>query len=218
MPSVKLIALTQPLIKTEDGSRFLTPEELIVYCARVSNPNNQLNMETADKLLTYCIKHGHWSVFEQADMTVEIKTSRAIAQQIIRHKSGLPQEFSQRYSIVQEFEPIELRRQADKNRQSSTAIIDNWFLNKLVNVHVWASAKLYSFLINRGVAKECARMILPLTTQTTMYFKNNIRNWIHYIDLRTKEDTQKEHRLIAEDIKSLFVENFPMVAKAKGWT
>lgn len=216
MPSVKLIALTQPLIKTEDDSRFLTPEELIVYCARVSNPNNQLNMETADKLLHYCIKHGHWSVFEQTDMTVEVKTSRAIAQQIIRHKFNV-QEFSQRYSSVQAFESVELRQQASSNRQSSTQLIQDAFIREDIDELVRSSEKLYNEMIDKGVARECARMILPLCTQTTMYLKNNVRGWIHYIDLRTKEDTQKEHRLIAEDIKTLFVENFPMIAKAKGW-
>lgn len=219
----KLIALTQSQI-VSDGKR-LSPEEHIVYCARVSNPNNQLNTETSSGLLKYCIKHGHWSIFEQIDLTVEIKTSRAIAAQILRHKSASFQEFSQRYSTVQSFEDIELRQQGATNRQVGDVVFDPivgelWQMpaSELCSIVTDRCREAYEKLIEAGVAKECARMILPLSTQTTMYMKNNIRNWIHYIELRTKEDTQKEHRIIAEEIKDIFTEQFPNVSESLEWT
>lgn len=199
-------------------------EELIIDCARVSNPSNQGNYETAPRLINYLIKHMHWSPFEMAHMTLEITTSRAIAAQILRHKSFSFQEKSQRYSSDIEFEPMEIRKQAEKNRQSSTESFDpelinycwdsNLYASDIINAHLRKTKMLYESLIKEGVAKECARMILPLCTSTTLYMTGNIRSWIHYIDLRKKEDTQKEHRLIAEACKKIFVENLPNISAA----
>lgn len=214
---VKLISITQPLVKTEDDSRFLTPEELLVFCARVSNPSNQLNTETVPKLLNYCIKNKHWSIFEQCDLAFEIKTSRGIAAQILRHKSASFQEFSQRYAEITDFEPIELRLQGKTNRQVGDEVFNDKYLEFEIENHLLKSRELYSNLIHKGIAKESARFILPLTTQTTLYMKNNIRNWIHYLDLRCSEHTQKEHRLIANEIKKIFIEHFPNVSKGLGW-
>ena len=160
------------------------------------------------------IKHKHWSPFEMVDMTLEIKTSRAIAAQILRHRSFSFQEFSQRYSKAQKLEPVEIRKQAEKNRQSSTDGFKDAYLLSKVREHTSKGISLYNQLIEAGAAKESARMILPLTTETTMYMKGSIRSWIHYIDLRTEENTQKEHREIAEECKSIFKEHFPNVAEA----
>ena len=183
--NVKLVSTTKPNIEGLNKA-----EDIIVYCARVSNPNNQLNVDTGDKLLKYCIKHGHWSIFEQVDMTVEIKTSRAIAAQILRHKTFSFQEFSQRYAEIQDFENIELRAQGKTNRQVGDEIInpelEDGLANDLIQEHIEYSKSLYDRLINTGVARECARMVLPLNVQTTLYMKGNIRSWIHYLQLRTK--------------------------------
>jgi thymidylate synthase (FAD) len=210
--SVKLISITSPKIEGLE-----TAEDLISYCARVSNPSNQLNTETAPRLLSYCIKHGHWSVFEMVDVCVEIKTSRAIAAQILRHRSFSFQEFSQRYSQATEIEPIQLRKQAEKNRQSSEEIINDVVLNNVVQYSIKQSLQTYEKLIQQGVAKEQARMVLPLATQSTLYMKGSVRSLIHYLELRTKEDTQKEHRDIALEIQKLFIEQFPNVSQALGW-
>jgi thymidylate synthase (FAD) len=207
---VKLIALTKPLALRDVGS----PEDLIAYCARVSNPENQSKSETAPKLIKFLIKHKHWSPFEMVDMTLEIKTSRAIAAQILRHRSFSFQEFSQRYSKAETLEALELRKQAEKNRQSSTDVFEDSQLLAKVREHTAKSVSLYKNLIEAGVAKESARMILPLTTETTMYMKGNLRSWIHYIDLRTKENTQKEHRDIASECKRIFKNEFPNVSEA----
>ena len=208
--NVRLIALTQSCLP-----EVSTAEDLIVHNARVSNPNNQLNTLTGAKLLSYCIKHGHWSVFEQADMTVEIKTSRAIAAQILRHKSFSFQEFSQRYSEAPGVEEVELRQQADKNRQSSTEVIKKGTFPEMVMRQALAAAqKAYQDLLEQGVARECARMILPLATSTTLYMKGSVRSWIHYMQVRRDEHTQKEHRLIADEIWKLFTEQFPVIATA----
>jgi thymidylate synthase (FAD) len=207
--NVELVSITKPQIEGLE-----TSEDLIGYCARVSNPNNQLNTETAPKLLKYCIDHGHWSIFEQASMTVEIKTSRAIAAQILRHKSFFFQEFSQRYSEVTAIETLELRKQALKNRQSSEDVMNDTVLNNAAKYAIDFSIKTYEKLIREGVAKECARMVLPLCTQTTLYMSGNIRSWMHYLMLRTKEDTQKEHRDIALEIQKIFSSNFPNISKA----
>tara|TARA_Y100001963_G_scaffold118500_1_gene165113 strand:- start:14659 stop:15294 length:636 start_codon:yes stop_codon:yes gene_type:complete len=207
--NVSLISITQPFL-----SDLKSPEDIIAYCARVSNPSNQLNAETAPKLLKFLIKHKHWSPFEMVDMTLEIKTSRAIAAQILRHRSFSFQEFSQRYSQAQILERLELRKQADKNRQSSTDKYQNSTLQAKVREHVAKGISLYNNLIEDGVAKESARMILPLTVETTMYMKGNIRSWAHYIDLRTEENTQKEHREIAEACKEIFKQNLPTVSEA----
>lgn len=214
----RIVALTQPFVRTEDNTRFLTAEEFIVYTARVSNPSNQLNVETADKLLKYCIKHEHWSVFEQCSLTVEIQTSRDISAQIIRHKTFAFQEFSQRYSVVTELESFDIRKQADKNRQSSSEILnlDGETINRVVK-HLTDGVTLYNEIIEKGGARECARKILPLCTQTTLYMTGNIRSWIHYLSLRTKTDTQLEHRNIANEIKQSFVKLFPNISSALDW-
>jgi|TARA_R100001510_G_C7652764_1_gene210697 thymidylate synthase (FAD) len=207
--NVSLISITQPFI-----SDLKDPEDIIAYCARVSNPTNQLNTETAPKLLKFLINHKHWSPFEMVDMTLEIKTSRAIAAQILRHRSFSFQEFSQRYSQAQVLEKLELRKQAAKNRQSSIDEYKNGMLLTKVREHLGKGISLYNNLIEDGVAKESARMILPLTVETTMYMKGSIRSWAHYIDLRTEENTQKEHRQIAESCKEIFTQNLPTVSKA----
>tara|TARA_R100000008_G_scaffold61388_1_gene38746 strand:+ start:576 stop:1211 length:636 start_codon:yes stop_codon:yes gene_type:complete len=210
--NVSLVSVTQPFL-----SELKSPEDIIAYCARVSNPSNQLNTETAPKLLKFLVKHKHWSPFEMVDMTMEIKTSRAIAAQVLRHRSFSFQEFSQRYSQAQVLEKLELRKQAEKNRQSSVDKYENPVLQTKVREHIAKGVSLYNNLIEDGVAKESARMILPLTTETTMYMKGSIRSWAHYIDLRTEQNTQKEHREIAQACKQIFQENFPAVSEAL-WT
>ena len=222
---VKLISLTKPYREGSGLHNSTTAEEVIVYCARVSNPKNQANMETAPKLIKFLIKHKHWSPFELASMCVEIKTSRAIAAQILRHRSFSFQEFSQRYSNATDFEDTQLRRQADKNRQSSEEEInpnlpaDYKNIPALIAVrdHLHKSKKLYDELIEEGVARECARMVLPLGTQTTMYMNGTVRSWVHYINLRTEQNTQKEHRDIANKIKEIFIEQFPNTSEALEW-
>lgn len=215
--NVKLISVTQPNIQG-----LKNPEDLVAYCARVSNPSNQMNNETAPKLLGFLIKHKHWSPFELVDMCLEIKTSRAIAAQILRHRSFSFQEFSQRYSLANEYEDIELRLQGDKNRQvgekllpTGTNAYDN--ISELLVESLSLSQHCYETMIENGVAKEVARMILPLTTQTTMYMKGSLRSWIHYIELRTEQNTQKEHREIADRCKKIFVKEFPTISEALAW-
>jgi thymidylate synthase (FAD) len=215
--NVKLISITQPLIKTKEDDRNLSPEELISFCARVSNPNNQLNVETAPKLLKYCLDHGHVSIFEMAGFCVEIKTSRAIAAQILRHRSFSFQEFSQRYAEVQEFELIELRKQGKTNRQVGDEVLSNEYLDREIDSTISRCLDTYKLLIESGVAKETARFVLPLNTQTTLFMNGNIRSWIFYIKLRTAIDTQKEHRLVAEEIKKIFIDNFPNISETLGW-
>lgn len=215
--SVKLISIT----KAAFDDFFLTPEQLIVYVARVSNPENQLNTDTADKLLKYLIVNKHWSPFEMVDMTVEIKTSRAIAQQIIRHRSFNFQEFSQRYSDVFGSEWIELRRAGNTNRQSSLEAIDPMITfngkamlaGDAVKQHVNSAFDLYRSLLKFGIARECARFVLPLSTTTTLYMKGSIRSWIHYLELRLNKSTQIEHRKVAEEMFLLFQEHFPVIAE-----
>lgn len=207
--NVRLIALTQSCLP-----EVSTAEDLIVHNARVSNPNNQLNTLTGAKLLSYCIRHGHWSVFEQADMTVEIKTSRAIAAQILRHRSFSFQEFSQRYADAPGMEPVEIRRQASKNRQSSTEVMDWFELDVSVPRVLEYLQTAYDTLIKNGASRECARMVLPLATSTTLYMKGSVRSWIHYMQVRRDEHTQKEHRLIADEIWKLFAEQFQVIATA----
>jgi thymidylate synthase (FAD) len=212
---VKLISITKPVIKNINSS-----EELITFCARVSNPENQYNKETSARLLNYLIRHKHWSPFEMVSMTVEIKTSRAIAAQILRHRSFSFQEFSQRYSSATAIKPFELRKQGKTNRQVGDEPVDisehlelMHKIEKLQN----DSLCLYSELLSSGIAKESARMVLPLSTSTSMYMTGTIRSWIHYIDLRSGQDTQKEHRKIAVEIKEIFVNNFPDISKALEW-
>lgn len=212
--NVSLVSTTTPCSRLKELG-VITPEDLIVYTARVSNPSNQLNTATGEKLLQYCIKHEHWSPFEQVDMTLEIVTSRAISAQIIRHRSFCFQEFSQRYSEALELESIEFREQAEKNRQSSTQPIpeQSWIYQEVAELQEKCK-RLYKELIWAGIAKECARMILPLSTSTTLYMKGSVRSWVHYIQLRTKEDSQKEHRQVAMQAKEIFSALFPLISKA----
>ena len=200
------------------------PEENMAYIARVSNPDNQENPNYAG-LLKYCIKHQHWSVFEQAYMTLEIETSRAIAAQILRHRSFTFQEFSQRYAdtslLSQEIPLPELRRQDTKNRQNSIDKLDEehvHLMHKEIRQLFADAQDVYRYLIDMGVAKECARMVLPLATPTRIYMTGSCRSWIHYISLRSANGTQKEHMLIAEQCKDIFIEQYPTVAEALEWT
>ena len=197
-------------------------EKNMAFDARVSNPNNQTN-ENFSGLLAYCIKHQHWSVFEQAHMTLEIETTRAIAAQILRHRSFTFQEFSQRYAKSNELGEIELpelRRQDVKNRQNSIDDLDEKVVDKLNRqmITLFSSAEsLYKQMIEEGVAKECARMVLPLCTPTRIYMTGSVRSWIHYINLRSAHGTQKEHMEIAESCKNVFVDQFPVVSEALEW-
>ena len=201
------------------------PEEQIAYIARVSNPNNQDNPDYA-KLLAYCIKHQHWSIFEQAFMTLEIETTRGLAAQILRHRSFTFQEFSQRYadtSLMTKGSLIplpELRRQDLKNRQNSTDDLDQdkvKMLEKEIAQHFHDAQDLYRYMIDMGVAKECARFVLPLAVPTRLYMSGSVRSWIHYIDLRSNHGTQKEHKDIAEQCRDIFKEQLPVVSEALGW-
>ena len=197
-------------------------EENMAYIARVSNPSNQDNQDYSG-LLKYCIKHQHWSVFEQAFMTLEIETTRAIAAQILRHRSFTFQEFSQRYAKSNELGEIqlpELRRQDVKNRQNSIDDLDEKVVDKLNRqmITLFSSAEsLYKQMIEEGVAKECARMVLPLCTPTRIYMTGSVRSWIHYINLRSAHGTQKEHMEIAESCKDVFKKQFPVVSEALEW-
>ena len=202
----------------------ITPdaEKMMAYIARVSNPANQEN-EKYSGLLKYCIKHNHWSVFEQSSMTVEIETTRAIAAQILRHRSFTFQEFSQRYADTKLLEAVELpelRRQDTKNRQNSIDDLDPEVvekLNKQMKTLFSSGQALYNQMIESGVAKECARMVLPLCTPTRIYMTGSCRSWIHYINLRSGHGTQKEHMVIAKAVKDVFVEQFPAVSEALQW-
>jgi thymidylate synthase (FAD) len=197
-------------------------EKNMAFVARVSNPNNQDN-ENFSGLLKYCIKHQHWSVFEQAHLTLEIETTRAIAAQILRHRSFTFQEFSQRYAQSHELGEIqlpELRRQDVKNRQNSIDDLDEKVVDKLNRqmITLFSSAEsLYKQMIKEGVAKECARMVLPLCTPTRIYMTGSVRSWIHYINLRSAHGTQKEHMEIAESCRDVFKEQFPVVSEALEW-
>jgi thymidylate synthase (FAD) len=198
-------------------------EKLMAYVARVSNPKNQDNDKFAG-LLKYCIQHGHWSVFEQAFMTVEINTTRGLAAQILRHRSFTYQEFSQRYAdssmLGNEIPLPELRRQDDKNRQNSIDDVDPLVVqdfNAKMQKHFVDGMKLYKEMLDAGIAKECARFVLPLATPTRIYMTGSVRSWIHYINLRSAHGTQKEHMNVAEGIRSVFTEQFPTVSEALDW-
>lgn len=198
-------------------------EKTMGYVARVSNPNNQEN-PNVQGLLSYCIKHGHWSVFEQAFMTLEINTTRGIAAQILRHRSFTYQEFSQRYAdtnLLGNHIPVpDLRSQDHKNRQNSIDDLDpteKAFLQGRIQQYFVEGMDLYNELLSRGVAKECARFVLPLATQTRIYMTGSVRSWIHYINLRTANGTQKEHMDIAELCKKHFICQFPITSKALEW-
>ena len=199
------------------------PEQTMAYIARVSNPSNQDNENYAG-LLRYCIKHQHWSVFEQSSMTLEIETTRGLAAQVLRHRSFTFQEFSQRYAdsnLLGEIELPELRRQDTKNRQNSIDDLDPEVVEKLekqMNTLFSSSLALYNQMLESGVAKECARFVLPLATPTRLYMTGSCRSWIHYIQLRSAHGTQKEHMDIANACKSLFVQHYPTVAEALEWT
>ena len=198
-------------------------EKVMSYCARVSNPNNQDN-ENYAKLLSYCIKNEHWSIFEMAFLTLQIDTTRGLAAQILRHRSFTYQEFSQRYAdatlLAEDIPMFELRRQDNKNRQNSIDDISDetkakW--NVQIREHFSKAKAIYDGMIADGIAKECARFVLPLATPTRLYMSGSVRSWIHYIKLRSSNGTQKEHRLIAEEAKKVFSEQFPTVSEALGW-
>ena len=198
-------------------------EKTMAYVARVSNPKNQDNEKFAG-LLRYCIQHGHWSVFEQAHMTVEINTTRGLAAQILRHRSFTYQEFSQRYadsSLLEEKIPLPaLRRQDTKNRQNSIDDLDPIQLQNYeikMQQHFDQAMELYKNMLLNGVAKECARFVLPLATPTRLYMTGSVRSWVHYIELRSGHGTQKEHMDIANECKKIFSEQFPVVAEALQW-
>ena len=198
-------------------------EKHMAYCARVSNPNNQENENYAG-LLRYCIKHQHWSIFEQAFMTLEINTTRGLAAQILRHRSFTFQEFSQRYADTNLLDtniPLpELRRQDTKNRQNSIDDIpekQTKFLKERIRQYFNEGMDLYNELLREGIAKECARFVLPLATPTRIYMSGSVRSWVHYIDLRSGHGTQKEHMDIANACKSIFTEQFPTVSEALQW-
>lgn len=195
-------------------------EQLIVYMARVSAPKNQTKNDTASKLLKYLIQHKHWSPFEMANMAIEIETTRAISAQILRHRSFAFQEFSQRYADTNELGSAvlpHLRRQDFKNRQNS---IDDLTPDEIGNYYrrisqLFEDAEhLYSEMVSNGVAKECARNVLPLATKTRLYMNGTLRSWLHFIDLRTGPETQMEHRQIAEECKKIFTEQFPVISEA----
>ena len=201
----------------------ITPdaESVIAYCARVSNPNNQLN-PSYEKLISYCVANQHWSVFEQAVMTLQIKTSRAISAQILRHRSFTFQEFSQRYAAVDDSGLVvyAARRQDTKNRQNSIDdlpedIKKEWERRQMEN---WRSSfEHYTWAVNNGIAKECARFVLPLGCKTRLYMTGTVRSWIHYIQLRSANGTQREHADIANACKAIFIEQLPVISKALGW-
>jgi len=211
MPTVKLVSITPDAEKT------------MAYIARVSNPSNQNNEDFAG-LLKYCIKHQHWSVFEQSSMTLEIETTRAIAAQILRHRSFTFQEFSQRYAdtnlIASKIPVPALRKQDLKNRQNSTDDLDDFVkqdIEMTITAHFNQAEKLYKRMLEAGVAKECARMVLPLATPTRLYMTGSCRSWVHYINLRSAHGTQKEHMDIANACRKVFTEQFPIVSKALEW-
>ena len=212
MNSVTLVSVTPDAEKT------------MGYIARVSNPSNQENPNVAG-LLRYCIKHNHWSVFEQATMTLEINTTRAIAAQILRHRSFTYQEFSQRYadsSLLGDEIPLpDLRRQDTTNRQKSIDDLDPFVKQKYqiwMQHHFDQTMTVYKEMLASGIAKECARMILPLATPTRIYMTGSVRSWLHYIELRTGHGTQHEHMVIAEECKKIFIEQFPVISEAMEWS
>ena len=211
-PTVKLISVTP------DAERHIS------YCARVSNPKNQEN-NNFSSLLKYCIKNQHWSIFEHAFLTIEINTSLAIATQILRHRSFTFQQFSQRYADSTELQlelPVpDLRKQDTKNRQNSTDDLGDYVklgLQEEIRKHFEYSLKLYNKMLDVGVAKECARFVLPQATQTRLYMSGSLRSWMHYVDLRSAHGTQSEHMEVAEAIRCIFTCQFPTISSALGWS
>lgn len=219
---MKVSSVSVTLSLVTDNGRALTPDELIVYKARVSNPDNQHKHETGPKLLHFCMREGHWSVFEQADLAVQIETSISISMQLLRHWSARFQQFSQRYADVRKLEtiiePIRLRmKAAGGNRQGSgEELPDGHILRDVYDNAVANSVNAYTTLIEGGVAPESARFVLPLATKTRMFMKGSARTWIHYLDQRTSPHAQKEHREVAEAIRAEFAKHFPTVHEAMG--
>ena len=220
MSEVKLIAATQGAGELEGKS----PQDVISYVARVSNPHNQENYRTSGGLLRYCIKHAHWSIFETVSMTLEINTNRGIAAQILRHRSFTFQEFSQRYAdtklLDQEIPVPDLRRQDTQNRQNSISDLPPGVQEQYwakIDKHFRDGMSLYNNLLDNGVAKECARFVLPLATPTRIYMTGSCRSWIHYINLRSANGTQKEHMDVANQCKEIFTGVFPDVSEALEW-
>lgn len=210
---VKLISVTQSMVEGIN-----TPEELLTFTARASNPSNQLNTGKANKLLAFLIKQKHWSPFDMVNLCVEVKTSKAIAIQILRHWSIKPQEFSQRYAECLDFEEVEVRMQGTSNRQQGEEINDpslgDYTASQSIKIHTENCFSLYKQLLNAGVAKEVARFVLPMNTQTTMYLNGSVRSWIHYMEQRLDSHAQKEHRLVAQEIEIIFKSIFPNVWQA----
>jgi thymidylate synthase (FAD) len=211
--SVKLVSITRGVGELAS----LSPEELIVYCARVSSPENQLNLETAPKLLAFCIKNKHWSIFEQVSVGFELVTSRALATQILRHKSFSFQEFSQRYAKATDTITYEARRQDSKNRQNSIDDLPqetkDWFVEKQDEIAA-LSKKYYQEALDKQIAKESARFLLPLSTSTKLYVNGNVRSWITYLLVRLEKSTQVEHREIAQKCWEIFKIEFPNISTA----
>lgn len=222
----KIIAQLEEASSSKDIVELVsvTPgaEEVISYCARVSNPNNQLNFNNNSKLIKYLITNKHWSPFEMAHITLQIKTSRGISPQILRHRSFTFQEFSQRYAAVDASGLVlyAARRQDNKNRQNSIDDLSDdvkreWDERQLTN---WKhSFEHYTWALDNGIAKECARFVLPLGCSTTLYMSGSVRSWIHYIELRAANGTQKEHMDIAIACKDIFKKELPQVAEALDW-
>ena len=222
--NVSLVSVTKSMIEEKE----LSAEELLVYIARVSNPSNQMNTETSDKLIGYLIKNKHWSPFDMINLTIEVTTSKAVGIQILRHWSIKPQEFSQRYAEVVDIEPIELRKQGATNRQvgdeefdpilsiqnNSGETVISGPASQFINGYIDQGKTLYKMLLKEGVAKECARMILPMATSTTLYLNGSVRSWIHYLEQRTSQHAQKEHRDVARKIEEIFKQQFPATTKA----
>ena len=219
MTNVKLIAATAGVGELEGKG----PQDVISYVARVSNPGNQDKFETAGGLLRYCIKHEHWSIFETVSMTLEINTTRGIAAQVLRHRSFTFQEFSQRYadsSMLGSIPLTSLRTQDTKNRQNSVDNLDPFIKQKheiAMQKHYEDAMEIYQSMLEDGVAKECARFVLPLATPTRIYMTGSCRSWVHYINLRSANGTQAEHAAIALQCKEVFREVFPDVADALYW-
>jgi thymidylate synthase (FAD) len=218
---VRPISISTPIAGAVPGAND-DPEALMVYCARISNPSNQWNHATGSKLLRYCIKHKHWSVLEMVDWCVEVETTRAIASQLLRHRSFSFQEFSQRYSDIRKLtgliQQVEMRpANPGGNRQGSDEVEPlrhPTSVNELVEWSLDSSIKIYERLLEEGVAPECARMVLPLATTTKLYVKGSVRSWVHYLQVRTTPHTQKEHRDLAQEIQRHFANHFPVVAEA----
>lgn len=213
--NVELNAITSPVTRNEDGT-LMSPEEYMIYCARVSS-DNRVNSETAPRLLKYLVDHKHWSPFEMISIGIEIETTRAVAQQILRHRSFSFQEFSQRYAEVTGVEIPEIRTQAKKNRQSSTGVIefdDDPNLHGVMLEALQFSENAYQCLVDSGVAKECARMVLPLATKTTIVMHGTLRSWIHFFEQRCSEHAQKEIQQIAYAARDQIAAACPWTAEA----